>query len=53
MSIHSAILVNAILDLAIVLALAAAVLFPFTLDRSKEDAAVYAFASPLPEDLAA
>jgi hypothetical protein len=53
MSIHTAILVNAILDLGIVLALAATMLIPFTLDRSKDDAAVYAFATPLPEDLAA
>ena len=53
MSIHTAILVNALLDLGIVLALAATMLTPFTLDRRKQDAAVYAFASPLPEDLAA
>ena len=53
MPIHSAILVNAILDLGIVLAVAAAMLFPFTLDRRRQEAAVYAFATPLPEDLAA
>ena len=53
MSTNTAILINAILDLAIVLALAATMLFPFTLDRRKDDAAVYAFAAPLPEDLAA
>lgn len=53
MSINTAILINGILDLAIVLAVAATMLFPFTLDRRKEDAAVYAFATPLPEDLAA
>jgi hypothetical protein len=28
-------------------------LVPFRLDRRKKDAAVYAFAAPLPEDLAA
>ena len=53
MSINTAILINGILDLAIVLAVAATMLFPFTLDRRKDEAAVYAFASPLPEDLAA
>jgi hypothetical protein len=53
MSINSAILVNGILDLGIVLAVAAMMLVPFTLDRREDDAAVYAFATPLPEDLAA
>jgi hypothetical protein len=28
-------------------------LFPFTLDRRQDEAALYAFAAPLPEDLAA
>jgi len=53
MSINTAILVNGILDLGIVLAVAATMLVPFTLDRRKDDAAVYAFATPLPDDLAA
>lgn len=53
MSINTAILINGILDLAIVLAVAATMLFPFTLDRSRNGATVYSFASPLPEDLAA
>ena len=53
MSLNTAILINGTLDLAIVLALAATMLVPFALDRRKQDAAVYAFASPLPEDLAA
>jgi hypothetical protein len=53
MTLHTAILINAFLDLGIVLALAAVMLFPFTLDRRERDAAVYAFASPLPEELAA
>lgn len=53
MSIHSAILVNVILDLGIVLAVGAAMLYPVTLDRRRQEAAVYAFAMPLPEDLAA
>jgi len=50
---NTVILLNAILDLAIVLAVAATMLVPFTLDRRKDDAAVYAFASPLPDELAA
>jgi len=53
MSVNTAILVNGSLDLLIVLAVAATMLIPFTLDRRKDDAAVYAFATPLPEDLAA
>ena len=53
MSLHTTILVNAILDLGIVLAVAAAMLFPFTLDRSKREAAIYSFATDLPEELAA
>ena len=53
MSINTAILLNGILDLAIVLAVAATMLFPFTLDRRKDKAALYAFATPLPDDLAA
>jgi hypothetical protein len=53
MSINTVILLNGILDLGVVLAIAAAMLIPFTLDRRKKDAAVYAFAAPLREDLAA
>jgi hypothetical protein len=53
MTLHTAILLNAILDLGIVLALAATMLVPFTLDRRKDEAAVYDFAAPLPLDLAA
>jgi hypothetical protein len=53
MSINSAILANGILDLGVVLAVAATMLIPFTLDRRKHDAVVYAFATPLPHDLAA
>ena len=53
MTLHTAILANALLDLAIVLAVAATMLLPFTLDRRKHEGAVYAFASPLPEELAA
>jgi hypothetical protein len=53
MSINTAILINGILDLGVVLAVAATMLVPFTLGRRKDEAAVYSFASPLPEDLAA
>ena len=54
MTLHTAILINALLDLGIVLAVAAVMLLPFSLDRRKhEEAAVYAFAAPLPEELAA
>jgi hypothetical protein len=53
MSINSAILVNGILDLGVVLAVAATMLVPFTLDRRNDDATVYAFATPLPDDLVA
>ena len=53
MSLNNAILLNGILDLAIVLAVAATMLVPFTLDRRKDDAALYAFATSLPDDLAA
>jgi hypothetical protein len=53
MSIHTAILINGILDLTIVLALAATTLVPFTLDRRKDGPELYAFAAPLREDLAA
>jgi hypothetical protein len=53
MSINTAILLNGILDLGIVLAVAATMLVPFTLDRRKDEAALYAFATPLPDDLAA
>lgn len=53
MSLDTAILINGILDLGIVLALAATMLVPFTLDRPRDEAAIYAFATDLPEDLAA
>jgi len=53
MSINTAILINGILDLGIVLAVAATMIVPFRLDRRKHDSALYAFAAPLPEDLAA
>jgi hypothetical protein len=53
MSINTAILLNGVLDLGVVLAVAATMLIPFTLDRRKKDAAVHAFAAPLREDLAA
>jgi hypothetical protein len=53
MTLHTAMLLNAVLDLAVVLAVAATMLVPFTLDRSKQEAALYDFAAPLPLDLAA
>jgi hypothetical protein len=53
MSMNTVILLNASLDLGIVLAVAATMLVPFMLDRRKDDPAVYAFATTLPEDLAA
>jgi hypothetical protein len=52
-SLTTAILINGILDLGIGLAVGATVLFPFRLDRRKEEATAYEFAAPLPEDLAA
>ena len=53
MTLHTAILINGILDLGVVLAVAAIMLVPFTLDRRKDEAAIYSFAAPLPEDIAA
>lgn len=53
MTLHTAILINGIVDLGVVLAVAAIMRVPFTLDRRKDEASVYAFAAPLPEDLAA
>ena len=53
MSINTAIILNAILDAGVILAVAATMLVPFTLDRRKDDATLYAFAAPLPEALAA
>ena len=53
MSHSTAILINGILDLGVVLAVAAVMLVPFRLDRRKGEATIYAFAAPLPEDLAA
>jgi quercetin dioxygenase-like cupin family protein len=53
MSINHIILLNGILDLGVVLAVAATMLIPFMVDRRRHDAALYAFAAPLREDLAA
>ena len=53
MTLHTAILLNAVLDLAVVLAVAATMVVPFTLDRRKDEAALYDLAAPLPLDLAA
>ena len=53
MTLDTAIILIAILDLGVILAVTATMLIPFTLDRRKEQATVYAFAAPLPEELAA
>ena len=53
MTLHTAIFVNGILDLGVVLAVAAVMLAPFTFDRRTREATLYAFAAPLPEELAA
>jgi hypothetical protein len=53
MSLDTAIFLTAILDLGIVLAVAAIMLAPFRLDRREDEAAIYSFAAPLSEDLAA
>jgi hypothetical protein len=53
MTLHTAIVLNGILDLGIVLALTATMLIPFTLDRRRHEAHLYAFATPLPQELAA
>lgn len=53
MSLKTAILINGILDLGVVVAVAATMRAPFTFDRPNDEAAVYSFATDLPEDLAA
>lgn len=53
MTLHIAILINAFLDLGIILAVAAVMYHPFSLDRRRQEATVYAFTAPLSEDLAA
>jgi len=53
MSLDTAIFLNGILDLGVVLAVAAIMRVPFMLDRRKDEAAIYSFAAPLSEDLAA
>jgi hypothetical protein len=53
MTLHTTILANTLLDLGMVLALAAVMAVPFTLDRRREEASVYSFAAPLPDELAA
>ena len=53
MSLQTVIVLNAILDLGVILAVAATMLIPFTLDRRKDEGTVYAFAAPLSDDLAA
>jgi hypothetical protein len=53
MTLHTAILINAFLDLGVALAVAAVMVLPFTLDRRRHEADLHAFAAPLPYDLAA
>lgn len=53
MSLNHAIVLNAFLDLGIVLVLAAVMAVPFTLDRPRDEASIYSFAAPLPDELAA
>jgi hypothetical protein len=52
MTLQTAIVVNGILDLGVVLVAAATMLLPFTLDRGEHDASVHP-AAPLPDELAA
>jgi hypothetical protein len=52
MTLHTAILINGVLDFGVVVALAATLAAPFALDRRKDGATVYAFAAPLPDDIA-
>jgi hypothetical protein len=52
MSLNTVILLNAVLDIGVVLLLGAMMLVPFT-DGRDDDANVSTLASPLPEDLAA
>lgn len=53
MSLDTVILLNGILDLFVVLAVAATMLVPYTLDHRRHEAALYPFAAPLTDDLAA
>jgi hypothetical protein len=53
MSFNTAVFLIAVLDLGVVLAVAAIMLVPFTLDRPQDEAEVRALADPLPLDLAA
>lgn len=53
MSFTTIVLLNALLDLGIVAAVAAIMHVPFRLDRRRTEATVYSFAAPLPEELAA
>ena len=46
MTLTNPIFLNGILDLGVVLAVAAIMLLPFRLDRRKDEASVYAFAAP-------
>ena len=53
MSLTTAIFLNGILDLGVVLTVATIMRVPFRLDGRKDEASEYAFATPLPVELAA
>jgi hypothetical protein len=53
MSLRTVILLNGILDLGVVLAVAAIMSVPHKLGRRKDEATVYALDAPVREDLAA
>jgi hypothetical protein len=53
MSLSTAIILNAIFDLGVVLTAGATMLVPFALDCRGDDVDVPPLASPLPDDLAA
>jgi hypothetical protein len=52
MSLTSAIFLNGLLDLGIVLAVAAIMRVPFMLDRRADEAAIYSLAPPLRREAA-
>jgi len=53
MSFTTVALLNGILDLGVICAVAAVMRIPFTLDRHPDGAALYSFATPFPVELAA
>jgi hypothetical protein len=53
MSLNTTIFLIAMLDLGIVLAVAAIMRVPFRLDRREDEATIHSIVAPLSEDLAA